>query len=90
MATPTVSVSGMAARNGAGTYQLQGGVLDIIPEWIGTTTGTSSFIQSGGNGTAAQPALLVLGGDDVTASRGTGTYTLNGGILMTGVQMVGF
>ena len=44
------------ARSGAGTYQLQGGVLDIIPEWIGTTTGTSSFIQSGGsNGTAVSP-----------------------------------
>ena len=69
-------VGGAAGASGSGTYSLSGsGLLSVPSEYIGEF-GSGSFTQSGGTHTVVSQIVLAYAG---TCS---GTYNLNGGLLV--------
>ena len=64
---------------GTGTYNLSGGTLTVLNEFVGANGGTGIFNQTGGTHNVTGGATLYLG----FAASGHGTYTLDAGNLNT-------
>ena len=72
-----------------GGYQLNGGTLEAVLQYIGVNNGTGVFTQTGGiNGNVVQPPILYIGTNH-SAPIYSGTYNLQGGLLQTGEQLIG-